>query len=77
METINGINTTGWEDVQIPVNIGRLTRIAQQVRSILLSDGIDIDSECESILRTLSSMTRGLIDADMTITEVDEILKDK
>lgn len=58
MKAINGLNTDGWDDEQIPVSLGHLARIAQQVRSILLLDGISIDDECTHILHTLSSMTR-------------------
>lgn len=77
MDAINGINTQGWDDVQIPVNLNRLSRIAKQIRSIMLSDGVDIDDECKHILHTLSFMTRGLIDADMILKEIEEILEDE
>jgi len=74
MNKIKGINTRGWEKINIPVSMYTLTRTAEIVREMLLSDGIDIDDECKYILNAISGATRGVIDSDAIIEDVEQQL---
>jgi len=72
MEKIKGINIEGRETVSVPISLFSLAKIAEKIRAILVSDGLEIDDDGEYIIQVISHISQGAINSDELIDAMRE-----